>query len=527
MTVRRVARQVLGFFRAQLLGVPGALLLALLQRTPALPAAATSAGSAIIASPMGAVLRAAFAGATSLGAVQALAGATAFVVSPRSPISGTVGIPISTVVFTYNNTPAAPASWRITGALPPGLAFVPSISSAGIINARTPQIAGTPTAGGTFTIRVQGYNNLNGTGDTNNTPETITFNITGATPAPPGFTLQPAGQSVTAGTAVTLSAVVTGTPSPTLQWQRDGQPIPGATDSTLNLGPVQVADAGDYRLVAANASGSVASAVATLTVAPATDASARLSNLSVRTTLAANTPLIVGVVVNDGARDVLVRAAGPALGAFGLASAMADPRLDLYNGDQSVFANDDWSADLAPTFSAVGAFAFAAGSRDAAFVRSLDAAYSIQARGPAGGVVLVEAYDTGAPTAARLVNVSARNRVGTGDDILIAGFAIAGAGAKRLLIRAVGPTLAAFGVAGALVDPKLEIFSAAGVKVAENDNWAGSLAPSFTAVGAFALLAGSRDAALVATLAPGSYTAQVRGADGGTGEALIEIYEAK
>ncbi len=516
-----------GLHRLPLLGLPGALLLALLQRTPALPAAATSSAGAIIASPLGAVLRAAFTGATSLGAVHALAGATAFTVSPRSPISGTVGVPIATVVFTYVGTPAAPASWRITGSLPPGLSYVQSISSGGIINARTPQIAGTPTAGGTFTIRVQGYNNLNATGDTSNSPETITFNITGALPAAPEFTTHPASQSVTAGTAVTLAAVVSGSPQPTLQWQRDGQPILGATATTLNLGPVQPADAGDYRLVAGNPSGTATSAVATLTVSAATDATARLSNLSVRTALAANTPLIVGVVVNDGPRDILVRAAGPALAAFGLASVMADPRLELFNGAQSIFANDNWTADLAPTFAGVGAFAFAGGSRDAAFVRSLDAAYSIQARGPAGGVVLVEAYDTGAPTAARLVNVSARNRVGLGDDILIAGFAIAGTGAKRLLIRAVGPTLAGFGVTGVLADPKLEIYSAAGVKVTENDNWAASLAASFSAVGAFSLPTGSRDAALVATLAPGSYTAQVRGADGGTGEALIELYEAK
>lgn len=527
MTVRLRARFFSGLHRLPLLGLPGALLLALLQRTPAVPSAATSAAGAIIASPLGAVLRAAFTGATSLGAVHALAGATSFIVSPRSPISGTAGVPIATVVFTYTGTPAAPASWRITGSLPPGLSFIPAPSSGGIINANTPRIAGTPTAGGTFTIRVQGYNNLNATGDTSNAPETITFNITGATPVAPEFASHPASQSVTAGTAVTLSAVVTGSPQPTLQWQRDGQPILGATEPTLNLGPVQPADAGDYRLVAVNPSGTATSAVATLTVTAAADASARLSNLSVRTTLAANTPLIVGVVVNDGPRNILVRAAGPALAAFGLAAAMPDPRLDLFNGDQSIFANDNWSADLAATFATVGAFPFAAGSRDAAFVRSLDAAYSIQARGPAGGVVLVEAYDTGAPTAARLVNVSARNRVGTGDDILIAGFAITGTGAKRLLIRAVGPTLAGFGVAGALADPKLEIFSAAGVKVTENDNWTASLAPSFAAVGAFPLLAGSRDAALVAVLAPGSYTAQVRGADGGTGEALIELYEAK
>jgi hypothetical protein len=289
---------------------------------------------------------------------------------------------------------------------------------------------------------------------------------------------------------------------------------------------VQSTEAGDYSVVATNSAGSVTSNTATLTVL-AGGANARLANLSVRTAMAASQTLIVGVVVNDGARDILVRAAGPALAAFGLSSAMADPRLELYKDTDMVLANNDWAASLAPMFTSVGAFGFAEGSRDAAFVQSMNAGYSIQARGTGPGVVLVEAYDTGAPTSARLVNVSARNRVGTGDDILIAGFNIAGSGSKRLLIRAVGPRLGAFGVTGVLADPKLEIFNSAGVKVTENDNWASSLTTTFSSVGAFLLEENSRDAALIATLATGSYTAQVSGADGGTGEALIEIYELR
>jgi hypothetical protein len=253
---------------------------------------------------------------------------------------------------------------------------------------------------------------------------------------------------------------------------------------------------------------------------------ARLTNLSVRTAMSAGQTLIVGVVVGGGgSRNVLVRAAGPALASFGLTTAMTDPRLELYNGTTMVFENNDWPAALADTFNSVGAFAFTAGSRDAAFVQAVDGARSIQARGTGAGVVLVEAYETGTATNPRLVNVSARNRVGTNDDILIAGFNIAGTGAKSLLIRAVGPKLAAFGVEGFLNDPKLEIYNSSGVKLSENDTWSSTLVPTFNAVGAFQLDAGSRDAALLTSLAPGTYTVQVRGADGGTGEALIEIYE--
>jgi hypothetical protein len=323
---------------------------------------------------------------------------------------------------------------------------------------------------------------------------------------------------------VTFTAAAGGSPAPSFQWRRNGASINGAISSTLTLSSVQPADAGDYSVVASNTAGSVTSNSATLTVI-SNDRTPRLSNLSVRTAMAAGQTLIVGVVVSDGSRDVLVRAAGPALAAFGLSTAMVDPLLELYRGSDMVLANNDWAPALAPMFQSVGAFGFDLGSKDAAFVQRLNAAYSIQARGTGPGVVLVEAYDTGAATAARLVNVSARNRVGSGDDILIAGFTVSGDGQKLLLIRAVGPKLAEFGVVGILFDPKLEIYDAAGVKVTENDNWNASLATTFSSVGAFALDTGSRDAALVASLPPGSYTAQVRGADGGTGEALIEIYE--
>jgi uncharacterized protein (DUF1800 family) len=130
-----------------------------------------------------------------------------------------------------------------------------------------------------------------------------------------------------------------------------------------------------------------------------------------------------------------------------------------------------------------------------------------------------------------IANLSTRAQVGTGGDILITGFNIGTGTAKTVLIRATGPALAGFGVEGTLADPKLELFSGP-TKISENDNWStpvGTAAPvtaaTFSSVGAFGLTAGSRDAALLATLAPGTYTAQVSGVGGGTGVALIEVYE--
>ena len=527
--------------RLRWIQLPGALLIALLQRTPVLRVMA-GAEPLVAGSSVAVVLRSAFTGLASLGAVQALAGATTFIVQqgqtqivrdgdpPRfnNPANGTVGVDIAPVAFTVIGVspPAPPASFQIKN-LPPGLT-VSGINSNGVVNVSTGVINGRPSTPGTFVTTITAYEFLNGPAQAGNDtvgPITVTFVIAAGAGVAPTFTLQPASQTVAPGGTVTLTASATGSPPPTYQWRKNGQAILGATSATLTIASAQAADAGDYSVQVSNSVGAVTSAVATVAVATI-DPNARLTNLSVRTALAASQTLIVGVTVNGGARNVLVRAAGPALAAFGLTTAMTDPRLDLFNGSTLVFSNDDWAANLAPTFTSVGAFVFPAGSKDAAFVQSIDGGRSIQARGTGAGVVLVEAYDTGAVTPARLINVSARNRVGAGEDILIAGFNVAGSGAKQLLVRAVGPKLAAFGVNGVLADPKLEIYNSAGVKIVENDNWNSALAPTFSAVGAFALDSGSRDAALIVTLPPGSYTAQVRGADGGTGEALIEIYEA-
>ena len=253
---------------------------------------------------------------------------------------------------------------------------------------------------------------------------------------------------------------------------------------------------------------------------------AALTNLSVRTTMEANQTLIVGGVVN-GAKDILVRAGGPVLNQFGLAG-MADPRVALYtSGSTPLAINDDWPGPLATTFRSVGAFAFPAGSKDAALVQSLSGSFTAQASGTGAGTVLVEAYDVAGGLSPRMINVSARNRVGTGDDVLIAGFNISGTRSKTLLIRGVGPGLTALGVSGALADPVLQLFDSRGTLIQSNDNWDPQLATTFASVGAFPLPAGSKDAAMVVRLPAGnSYSVQVSGAGGGTGDGIVEIYEA-
>jgi len=149
------------------------------------------------------------------------------------------------------------------------------------------------------------------------------------------------------------------------------------------------------------------------------------------------------------------------------------------------------------------------------------------------GAVLVELYDATPPSALtpatpRLTNVSVLKNVGSG---LTAGFVIDGQGNKTVLIRAVGSSLAPFGVGGLLGDPKLELFDGQSRSIMANDNWGDTGAfttatSAFAQVGAFALAhSASKDAALLVTLAPGNYTVQVRSADITTGLALVEGYE--
>ncbi len=349
---------------------------------------------------------------------------------------------------------------------------------------------------------------------------------------PPVIAAQPATSTARTGQSLTLSATASGSPAPTYQWLKNAVPIPGATHATLVLDALRFTDAGTYAVVATNSAGAETSNPATLTVAPA----AQLSNLSVRTTLATAQTLTVGLTLggNGSSQWILVRAAGPALSTLGVPGAMADPKLELFSRSQKISENNDWN-DLTGVYAAdsldfarVGAFAFLPGSKDAALQRPLSDSTTVVASGTGPGTLLVECYDTqltrAGPT--RLTNLSARNHVGTGSDILIAGLNISGTGSLRLLIRGIGPTLSAFGVTAPLTNPHVAIFDSTGALLAENDDWSATLAPTFASVGAFALPASSRDAALVATLPAGrSYTVQVSGASNTTGEALVEIYE--
>ena len=271
----------------------------------------------------------------------------------------------------------------------------------------------------------------------------------------------------------------------------------------------------------------------------APNAGQRLANLSARTTAGTGAQAAIAGFVISGTepKPVLVRAVGPALRDFGVAAPLAAPRVELFRAGvaSALASNTGWgnAAELAQAAALVGAFPLAAGSADSALVATLapgDYTAVATAADARPGVGLVEIYDLAAAAAgARLANVSTRASVGTGEATLISGVVVTGSAPRRVLVRAAGPALAAFGVTDALARPQLSLLSGS-ITIATNAGWAASpdsaaLAAGARSAGAFAFAPGSNDAALIANLAPGAYTAQVAGADGATGIALLEIYE--
>ncbi len=239
--------------------------------------------------------------------------------------------------------------------------------------------------------------------------------------------------------------------------------------------------------------------------------------------------LILGFTVAGGSAPVLLRGVGPALRTFGVSSALSDPQITLYQGGRFVARNDNWGSEAAAP--ETGAFPLPVDSLDAAMLRTLDIGgytFHVGANGASTGVALGEIYAVPGNSSGRLINVSARALAGSGESTFIAGFTIGGTSRRTVLLRALGPALTGLGVSGALADPRLALFDHnGGSPFATNDDWGGApaLQTAFRQSGAFGLAADSRDAAMLVTLAPGCYTAQVSGPTNAPGVALVELYD--
>jgi hypothetical protein len=352
-----------------------------------------------------------------------------------------------------------------------------------------------------------------------------------------GDTAQSAA-AILEGQRVTLFAEVeTGAGPYTYQWYKDGAPIPAAVDPVLTFRSIQLTDEGSYAVVVSNSGGSAASPPEFLLVKGARKS--RVTNVSM---IASGGEMEVGFGMGGvgarGSTGILARAAGPALTQFGLSGVLPDPVLSLFEGDRLLGSNDDWeySGALTAAGSFVGAFPFPIASKDSALYVTLPAAkYTVRVADATGaqGTVVVEIYDTanGSDRAApRLLSVTARTSLKAEDAKLTAGFSIQGEQPVTVLIRGIGPALAGLGVTDFLENPRLTLFRGDTV-VGSNENWSDGnpveIAKVTSDVGAFVLPAGSLDSAVLVTLSPGSYTAQLSGATATGSVALLEVFEVQ
>ena len=255
--------------------------------------------------------------------------------------------------------------------------------------------------------------------------------------------------------------------------------------------------------------------------------------------------LIVGFVITGSVpKPVLIRGVGPALAVapFNMTGTLPDPLFDLYHAGVVTSHNDNWAtagdpATVAAAMARVGAFSLPSGSLDSVISTTLNpGVYSAILYGngaTATGVGMVEIYDSTVSLdtmTPRMVNISSRGFVGTGDNVLIGGFVVTGDQPRQVLIRGVGPTLTTLGVTGTvLADPIIYLYHS-GAVINQNDNWGSAgdgaaISAATTATGAFALPSGSKDAAILTALQPGVYSVIVAGVGNTTGIALVEVYE--
>jgi DNA-binding beta-propeller fold protein YncE len=230
--------------------------------------------------------------------------------------------------------------------------------------------------------------------------------------------------------------------------------------------------------------------------------------------------LIAGFIISgDVPKKVVVRAIGPSLP---LAGKLADPQLALYDGaGVQIASNGNWNSNRAEVFATGVA---PDDEKEPALVETLaPGSYTAVVRGVAdtAGLASVEIYDLAAQQS-KLANLSTRGRVGVGDNVMIGGFILGGDQPTRIILRALGPSLRRAGVPSALLDTILELHDGNGATVAQNDDWRSDQAQEITATGVPPI--DNRESAIVRTLAPGAYTAIVRGKNNTQGVGLVEVY---
>lgn len=265
--------------------------------------------------------------------------------------------------------------------------------------------------------------------------------------------------------------------------------------------------------------------------APAdTAGNGRVANISTRVRVGTGGSVMIGgFIIQNAAKPVLIRALGPSLTAFGVNGALPDPTLELHHNDSQgndvVDArNNNWKDSQAQAIAGTG-IAPTNDLESAIFANLAPGAYTAIVSGNNGtsGVGLVEVYDLAQPTG-KIGNIATRAQVGLDSDVMIGGFILSGPQAVQVVVRAIGPSLSAFGVNGVLPDPVLELRNPNGELLQTNDDWESS-SNAFT-IDFKGLAPKSRlESAILAYLGPGNYTAIVQGKNGTTGIGLVEVYD--
>ncbi|HSH37763.1 MAG TPA: hypothetical protein VK993_03170, partial [Chthoniobacterales bacterium] len=234
------------------------------------------------------------------------------------------------------------------------------------------------------------------------------------------------------------------------------------------------------------------------------------------------------ILTGSAAKSIAVRGIGPSLSFGGqkpLPGAMSNPTFTLFDaGAAPIGGNDDWGT-AARRQELIDRRLAPEDVRESAEVFTLQpGAYTavIQGVGGGSGIALIELYDLEQGVAANAVNISTRGHVQTQDRVMIGGFIVGGSSAQRVIVRAIGPSLSARGITGALQNPTLKLVNASGTTVGANDNWRADQATEISDSG-FAP-ANDAESALIRSLPPGNYTGVVEGAGGTTGVALVEVY---
>jgi hypothetical protein len=234
------------------------------------------------------------------------------------------------------------------------------------------------------------------------------------------------------------------------------------------------------------------------------------------------------IITGTGAKHVLVRALGPSLSRFGIPNPLADTVVELHGPSGFVTViNDNWRDTQEAAITATG-LAPTDDLESAIDVTLAPGSYTAIVRGKNNttGVGLIEVYDISQSVPSRLANISTRAFVGTGSDIVIAGFTLGNnSGNGRIVIRGLGPSLSAFGVSPVLANPTLELRDNSGTLLISDDDWQDNAAQAAEISAAGLAPNDPKEAAIAMTLPAGVYTALLAGLNNGTGIGLVEVYD--